>query len=749
MESIRKSASPNLGEALNLDDYFTENTSRVSVFRVIWRVEELLFKEPAGTSRGVMRHRKVWYVELECVVDGKTYAGIGECAPLPGLSCDDCANYENQLERACTLWQKQRQMPREELIDYPSILMGFETAERSLLGELSGFSPYALWNSSFWETDEGIRINGLVWMGTAEEMQERMDAKLRLGFSCVKLKIGAIDFERELALIRSLRERYSVDRVELRLDANGAFPVEEALARLRSLAPYGIHSIEQPIRAGQWEAMASLCKESPIPIALDEELIGVNRINEKIKLLDTIRPQYIILKPSLHGGFSGCREWETLADARNIGLWYTSALESNVGLNAIAQWSTRYLCNDATDRKSANTKIPVRDLSLPQGLGTGQLFVTNYAPLPLYVEGERLYLRAKAERFERAVCDFREIWENDKIEQLALHTSGSTGTPQVIRVSKAQMRASAIRTIRTLGLAEGDRALLCLPIEYVAGKMMLVRAWEGKWQLQCVVPSLHPFAGLSVAPDFVALTPAQAAATYECPAERSLLENTRCVLLGGGKIDDVLESKLQSCKGRVWSSYGMTETLSHIALRQINGAQKSHGYRPLEGVSVKINTDGCLVIDDFHLGIHGLATHDIAQISADGSFTIIGRTDNVINSGGLKLHLEVLEEKLAALPFRFALTAVPDPLLGEALTLLLQDNPVVRAWCAEAENTTLPIIGVKESSQLYSFLRANLSAHSVPKKIGVVEQIPFTSSGKPARSLIKDLAARCFLEERA
>ncbi len=176
------------------------------------------------------------------------------------------------------------------------------------------------------------------------------------GFSCVKLKIGAIDFERELDLIKRLRERYSVDRVELRLDANGAFPVEEAFERLRRLAPYDIHSIEQPIRPGQWEAMANLCRTSPIPIALDEELISVNRINDKIRLLDAIQPQYIILKPSLHGGFSGCEEWETLADERSIALWYTSALESNVGLNAIAQWASRYQFNDSVSARRNESK---------------------------------------------------------------------------------------------------------------------------------------------------------------------------------------------------------------------------------------------------------------------------------------------------------------------------------------------------------------------------------------------------------
>lgn len=748
MEHICTSASSNLDEALNLDAYLADNATRVREFRVNWRLEELQFKEPAGTSRGVMRTRKVWYVELNCIIDDNCYTGIGECAPLPGLSCDNCADYENILSDACQQWQKQRRVPSSELIDYPSILMGFETAERSLLGDLAGIGPYALWHSSFLETDEGIRINGLVWMGTAEEMQARMDAKLRMGFSCVKLKIGAIDFERELDLIKRLRERYSVERVELRLDANGAFPVEEAFERLRRLAPYDIHSIEQPIRPGQWDAMANLCRTSPIPIALDEELIGVNRINDKICLLDVVQPQYIILKPSLHGGFSGCKEWETLADERSIALWYTSALESNVGLNAIAQWTSRYQFNDSVSLRGNESKKTAHDLTLPQGLGTGQLFVTNYASLPLYVEGERLYLRSKQERFERVVDEFREIWENDQIEELLLKTSGSTGSPQVICATKAQLRASANRTISALNLPEGTRALLCLPIVYIAGKMILVRAWEGKWELQCVAPSLHPFADLSESPDFVALTPAQAVATYDVPAERSLLQQTGCVLLGGGKIDETLECKLQSCQGRVWSSYGMTETLSHIALRRINGEQKSQGYYPMSGVSVKINTEGCLVIDDLALGIKGLITHDLAQIAPDGSFTILGRTDNVINSGGVKLHLEALEEQLAALPFRFVLTSVPDVVLGEALTLLLEESPLARTWCGVDEEEVSTQVDLSESTLLLSFLRAKLTSHSMPKKVFVVEQIPFTASGKPARSRIKALAARCLSHEK-
>lgn len=715
---------------------------RYEAFRVTWREKELLFKLPAGTSRGVMRSRKLWYVEVSCKLKGKTYWGIGECAPLSGLSCDDCANYETILSQACIAWERDRVMPRERLIDFPSILMGFETAERSLLGSISEKGAYALWNSSFFATDDGIRINGLVWMGTAEEMEKRMEEKLRAGFGCVKLKIGAIDFERELSLIRSLRERYTPAQVELRLDANGAFPPAQALERLHRLAPFGIHSIEQPIRAGQWDAMRDLCEKSPIPIALDEELIGVNRINEKEALLDMIRPQYIILKPSLHGGFSGCAEWERLADARNIDLWYTSALESNVGLNSIAQWASRYSCEHPSGTSDCEPEITVRDLNLPQGLGTGQLFVENYAALPLYVEGERLYFRSKLERFEREISRFREIWFDEKTSKVSLQTSGSTGVPQRIDVEKGAMRASAMRTLRALRLKEGDRALLCLPVAYVAGKMMLVRAWEGKLSLEIVPPSLHPFALLTEAPDFVALTPAQAAASYGVEAERRLMEKTRCILLGGGKVDEQLEAQLQSCRGEVWSSYGMTETLSHISLRHLNGSEREEGYRPLEGVSIKVNGEGCLVIADQLLGIEQLVTHDLAEIAEDGTFVVHGRTDNVVNSGGLKLHLEDLEEKLRTLPFRLAMTSLPDAILGEALVLLVEASPSARELCKDKGEDLLLNVEVLPSAPLFSLLRTHLSPHCVPKRAFLVESIPTTETGKPARARIRDLVMR-------
>ena len=321
--------------------------------------EKLLhFKQPAGTSRGVYTTRKIWLLTVEH--DGRT--AIGECAPLPQLSCDDIPDYEAVLRRFCDIIEATGSIPYDEMRNYPSMLFGVETA----LAQLSR-TDGLLYDTPFSHGEEGIPINGLVWMGTHDEMLSRLKEKLALGFRCVKLKIGAIDFAKELDLIQHIRKHFSREEVELRVDANGGFTPDVALERLQELARYDIHSIEQPIMAHQWSEMAQLCQLSPLPIALDEELIGVNSTDEKIRLLDTIKPQYIILKPSLHGGVAGTREWIALANERGIGSWITSALESNIGLNAIAQ-------------RAADIYGP--QITMPNGLGTGMLFTDNI-PMPL------------------------------------------------------------------------------------------------------------------------------------------------------------------------------------------------------------------------------------------------------------------------------------------------------------------------------------------------------------------------------
>ncbi|MGL4852149.1 MAG: o-succinylbenzoate synthase [Phocaeicola sp.] len=334
-------------------------------YQVTIHPKELQFKQPAGTSRGVYTTRKVWYLQLTDTQTGRV--GIGECAPLPVLSCDDLPNYEELLHTICS------QVAATGVIDYaawaayPSIIFGLESA---LLHLQAG--SWQLYNTPFSRGEAGIPINGLIWMGSFEEMKARIEEKLAAGYRCLKLKIGAIDFQKELELLQAIRSHFSPEQLEVRVDANGAFHPGESMERLQQLAACHLHSIEQPLAAGQWGEMARLCQETPLPIALDEELIGIHTTQEKMELLDTIRPQYIILKPSLHGGIRGSEEWIQLAAKRGIQSWVTSALESNVGLNAIAHWCASL------------------HPTLPQGLGTGLLF-TNNLPLPLHIQGDALW----------------------------------------------------------------------------------------------------------------------------------------------------------------------------------------------------------------------------------------------------------------------------------------------------------------------------------------------------------------------
>lgn len=334
----------------------------------------LHFKQPAGTSRGVYTERKIWLLHLE---DGNR-KGVGECAPLPQLSCDDIPDYSEKLrvksdEFVTAIQQGDEAVSAffETMRDYPSMLFGMETALENLKTSIAPSLKERAGGEAF-----SIPINGLVWMGTFDEMQQRIEQKLEQGFRCIKLKIGAIDFEAELELLKKIRERFGPRELELRVDANGAFKFDEALYKLELLSQYALHSIEQPIKAGQWADMAELCREAPLRIALDEELIGVNDPDQKRQLLNIIRPAYIILKPSLHGGMMGVREWVDIARDMGIGSWITSALESNVGLYAIARLAQ---------------EIYGPDIRMPQGLGTGQLFTDNI-PMPLEIRGERLWI---------------------------------------------------------------------------------------------------------------------------------------------------------------------------------------------------------------------------------------------------------------------------------------------------------------------------------------------------------------------
>ena len=333
----------------------------------------LHFLQPAGTSRGVYNTRLSFYLKLTSD-EQPNVVGVGECATLPDLSCDAMPpnEYERKLRTFCDEYERTGVIDYEAMRAYPSMLFGLETA----VAQFNAKGSLNFFDTPFGRGEEGILINGLVWMGTFDEMFERLEAKLKAGFHCIKIKIGAIDFERELQLIRHIRASFSRNDIELRVDANGGFTPEEALAHMEALAQYDIHSIEQPIKQYQWTEMARLCAATPLPIGLDEELIGVNDRQEKVELLDTIRPQYIVLKPSLHGGMAGTEEWIQLARERNIGSWITSALESNVGLNSIAQLTA---------------SIYGSNIRHAQGLGTGQLFADNIE-MPLKMVGDQLWI---------------------------------------------------------------------------------------------------------------------------------------------------------------------------------------------------------------------------------------------------------------------------------------------------------------------------------------------------------------------
>lgn len=312
----------------------------------------LNFKKPSGTSRGVMIEKETWFIILEN--NGKK--GIGECGILRGLSIDDRPDYKEKLRWVCKNFHLGKDLLWENLIEFPSIQFGIEMAFLSLQSE----DPFLLFPSDFTKGKKSITINGLVWMGNPEEMLLQIQEKIATGFSCIKLKIGAIDFDKELELLRYIRLKFSPKQIEIRVDANGAFDSNLALYKLNQLSEFKLHSIEQPIKKNNTDSMSELCKNSPIPIALDEELIGVFTLQEKENLLLKIMPQYLILKPSFIGGFRGTLEWIKLAEKHNIGWWITSALESNIGLNAIAQFTF-----------SQNN-------SMPQGLGTGGLYTNNF-----------------------------------------------------------------------------------------------------------------------------------------------------------------------------------------------------------------------------------------------------------------------------------------------------------------------------------------------------------------------------------
>ncbi len=340
-----------------------------------FKYHPLTFKRPAGTSRGVLQIKHSWILTLEA----NGIKGIGECSIIPDLSVDyiSLELYENELQILCdgiNAGSIQPQNWPQLYRDQSSILFGLECAYL----DLKNGGKQIYFDNAFSQGKKKIPINGLIWMGEEEFMHAQIEQKITEGFSTIKMKIGAIDWETEHKLLKNIRSRFSADKITLRVDANGGFTPLTAPHLLQQLADLDIHSIEQPIKQNQWMEMQRLCEKSPCPIALDEELIGKNNLEDKQQLLDIIKPQFIILKPSLHGGIQGCNEWIQLADQRSIPWWMTSALESNIGLKAICEFTAEF------------------ENTLPQGLGTGGLYETNF-PSKLTVENGYIYWKSKKE----------------------------------------------------------------------------------------------------------------------------------------------------------------------------------------------------------------------------------------------------------------------------------------------------------------------------------------------------------------
>ena len=335
----------------------------------------LTFKFEAGTSRGVLKNKDSWILKV-WHSESPDITGYGECSPIAGLSIDQIDDIPKLIKKTLKDLILKEFQTEEEILQFvqktipasfPCVRFGFEMALLDLLnGGQKRFFP-----NEFRDIGKVIPINGLIWMGDQNFMMNQLSKKLDAGFDCIKIKVGAIDFEQELKLLETLRNNEMGQQVTLRLDANGAFTPQNALHKLESLSKFDVHSIEQPIKTNHWDDMQILCEKSPISIALDEELIGVHEYDKKDELLDHIQPQYIILKPSLMGGMVATHEWVQLAEKRKIGWWITSALESNIGLNAVCQLASEY--------------NPI----IPQGLGTGQLYLNNFNS-PLSVESGKI-----------------------------------------------------------------------------------------------------------------------------------------------------------------------------------------------------------------------------------------------------------------------------------------------------------------------------------------------------------------------
>lgn len=716
----------------------------------------LHFQRPAATSRGVLRARDV--VVLRAERDG--VVGWGECGVVPGLSRDDRPDYVDAVRSVCEAVNDGADPSGLDLTDLPSVAFGLEMA----LLDLATDGQQRLFDTPFSHGEATLPTHGLVWMDTPAGMLAQVERKVSQGCRVIKLKVGALPFEEELALLAELRQRWPAGVIELRLDANGAWQPGEALDRLQRLADLDVAFLEQPIRPGQPNEMATLCAASPIPIALDEELVAAT---DPAQLLATIRPQHIVLKPSLLGGFAACERWIDVAERLAVQWWINSLLESNIGLNAIAQWTSAL------------------DDNRVHGLGTGQLF-TNNVLSPLRLDGCGLRIdrsaRWRFDGFEQGACEpmttasltigpltyhrhdllapqsSSESSDNQLAaldfcrrylsgaDEFVVHTSGSTGAPKVISLRREQMAASAWATGQALGLAAGMGALVCLPVRYIAGQMMLARGLELGLAMTLVEPSADPLADLPSDAnfDFTAVVPLQLETLLEQPAYRPRLDQMQAILVGGAPVSAALERRVQTLTAPVYHTYGMTETATHVALRRLNGPDASPCFNPLPGVDIDVDSRGCLRVKGPMTLDRWLQTNDLVEVAAlrsptpplprSPSFRWLGRYDNVINSGGVKVQVETVEAaverawlalELAAR--RFFVAGVPNERLGEVVTLVIEGYPL----SSEVEAALL----AETCARLERFQR--------PRRVDYRPQLAETATGKiDRRASLADAAGQ-------
>ncbi|MEE8437199.1 MAG: enolase C-terminal domain-like protein [Candidatus Neomarinimicrobiota bacterium] len=642
-----------------------------------WNKYILKFKQPAGTSRGILKTRPVWYLFLN---EGRR-CGVGECAPLKGLSLDDFNRIESVLDKVCRD-PESFLLADNDLSAFPALRFALETAYMDLKqGNNEKTTDFQAGRSA-------IKINGLIWMGPKNVMLDQIDKKLADGYKCLKLKIGALDFDAELDILRKIRSRFSASDLEVRVDANGAFKEKDVIYKLNRLAEFDLHSIEQPLKAGQWPLLAEICRKSPIPIALDEELIPLQLKSRKEELLNVINPQFLVLKPSLLGGFAECKEWIQLAQEKKIGWWVTSALESNLGLCHIAKW------------------VSGLDNENFQGLGTGHLY-TNNIPTPLYLENG--HLKYDPGPVWPGVNEFIKDWLNPE-DSIKIMTSGSTGKPKEFMVKKKHMLNSALSTADCFGLKEGDSALLCLPVKFIAGKMMIVRSLVIGLDLTIVPPVSDPLSELDGLFDFTALVPLQ---LRRC-LENGTVKKVRKIIVGGGRLGTDLEVLTQNINTTVFETFGMTETLTHVAYRAVNGSRRADYFTASSGVKFSTDVRGCLIIRAASLNPDPVLTNDLVELISDNQFRWLGRADNMINTGGIKIMPEKVEEKLSGelRPGRYFIGARMDKVLGEKLILVIEGPAYT----------------------LNSHSWKKLERFEIPKEVIFLKEFRLTESGKIRRS---------------